>query len=231
MTSRDHVNPTPLAIDGKQKGKIKFSHRLCEVGHILDLSPLMHKASKVFENLTAPQHKLHVGYQRISSNPLLVGKGIELDSSLSHPALPKHESHVSIPNQSLVEKCVNLAMPSVFHSVTEESSDHTSHVLLISSDSLESKSGPLLPVIQDSPPIQVTHGGNHMITSPSSSIVSYDWSWLTSFNLQSKVSFHIIVHIYNVVVHGTILDEATSVIIISYTIWQDLGSSQLIPVT
>ena len=47
---------------------------------------------------------------------------------------------MSIPDQPLVEKSVNLAMPSVV--VPEESSDHTTHVFLVSSDSHESKSDP-----------------------------------------------------------------------------------------
>ena len=58
----------------------------------------MDKDSKVLENLTALQPQLLVGYQRLSFNPLLVGKEIELDSSLAHPALPEHESLVSVPD-------------------------------------------------------------------------------------------------------------------------------------
>ena len=69
----------------------------------------MDKDSKILENLIAPQPQLHVGYQRLSSDPLLVGKEIDLDSSLSHPALPKHDSLVFFPDQPLVEKSVDLA--------------------------------------------------------------------------------------------------------------------------
>jgi len=72
-----------------EKGKIRFPYRLCEGEHLLHLCPLMDKASKVLENLAAPKPQLPVGYQRLSSDPLPVGKEIELDSSLAHPALPE----------------------------------------------------------------------------------------------------------------------------------------------
>ena len=62
----------------------------------------MDKASKILENLTAPQPQLPIGYQRLSSNPLLVGKEIDLDSSLTCPALPERDSLVSVPDQPLV---------------------------------------------------------------------------------------------------------------------------------
>ena len=147
MTFRDHVDATPLANDGKKKGNIRFPWRLCEGEHIIHLFPLMDKASKILENLTAPQPQLPVGYQRLSSNPLLVGKGIDLDSYLTHPALLEHDSLVSILDRPLVEKSVDLAPPLVVHFVLEESSGHTTHVLLVSSDSHESKSDPPILVV------------------------------------------------------------------------------------
>ena len=61
-TFGDHVDATPSASDGKRKGKIRFPCRLCEGKHLLHLCPLMDKASKILENLTAPQPQLHVGY-------------------------------------------------------------------------------------------------------------------------------------------------------------------------
>ena len=129
----------------------------------------MDKASKVLEKLTAPQDQLPVGYKRLSSNPLLVGNEIDLDSSLAHPALLEHGSLVFVPDQPLVKKSVNLAPPSVVHSIPKESNDHTTHVLLISLDSHESKSGPLIPVVYESPsPIPANHGGNHIMPPPSS---------------------------------------------------------------
>ena len=107
----------------------------------------MDKAFVVLQSLTASSPQLPVGYQRLSSNPLLVGIDIDLDSSLVHPTLPKHESLMSVPHQPLVEKSVNLALPLLFHSVLEESDDHTARVLLVSSDSHESNSDPPIPVV------------------------------------------------------------------------------------
>jgi len=62
----------------------------------------MDKASKVLENLTASQPQLPIGYKRISSNPPLIGKDIDLDPSIAHPTLPEPNSLVSILDQPLV---------------------------------------------------------------------------------------------------------------------------------
>ena len=161
----------------------------------------------------------------------LVNK-IDLDSSLSRLALHERDSLVSIPNQPLVEKSVDLVPSLVDNSILEESDDHTAHVLPISSDSHELKSGPPIPVVQESPsPITIEHGGYHMITPPSSSVISFDWSKLTDFCLPSYVPFQIIVQAYNMEIHDTILDEGVFVSIMPSTTWQDLGSPQLVPIT
>jgi len=62
----------------------------------------MDKASNVLEKLTAPQLQLPVGYQRLSSNSLLVDKEINLDSSLTCLGLPNRYSVQSVPDQPLV---------------------------------------------------------------------------------------------------------------------------------
>jgi len=134
--------------------------------------------------------------------------------------------------QPLAKKSVHLAPPSVVHSDPKESSDHIAHVLLISSDSHESKSDPPIPVVQESPsPIPTKHGGNHMILPPSSFVIFFDWGPLTAFRLPSYVPFQITVQAYYMVVHSTILDEGASVSIMSSTTWKALGSPQLVPVT
>jgi len=56
------------------KRNIRFPCRLCEGKHLLHLDLLMDKASKILENLVTPQFQLLVGYQRLSSDPILVGK-------------------------------------------------------------------------------------------------------------------------------------------------------------
>lgn len=192
----------------------------------------MDKSSKVLEDLTAHQPQLLVGYQRLSSIPLPVGKEIDLDSSLTHPSLPEHNSLVLVPNQPLVGKSVNLVLKLATHFVPEEHSDHTTHVLLVSSDSHESKSDPPIPVVQESPSsIPVEQGGNHVLPPLSSSIISFDWGHLTAYCLPSYVPFQITVQAYNVVVPNTILDEGVFVSIMYSTTWKALGSPQLVHVT
>lgn len=139
---------------------------------------------------------------------------------------------MSGPGQPLVKKSFDLAPPSVVHSVPKESSDHTTHVLLVSSNSHEPKSDPLVPVVQVSPsPSPARHGGNHMILPPSSFVVSFDSIRLTAFYLPYYVPFQITVQAYSMVIHGTLLDEGVSVSIMSSTTWKALGSPQLVPVT
>lgn len=174
-TSGNHVDATSSTSDGKKKGKIIFPCRLCEGYHLLHLFPLTDKASKFLEILATPQPKLLVSYQRLSSNPLPVGKEINLDSSVSRPTLPEQDSLVSIPNQPLVEKSVDFTLPSIFHSILGESGGHAAHVLLFSSNSHELKSDPPILVVQESPsPIPVQHGGNHMIPPPNSYVISFN---------------------------------------------------------
>ncbi len=180
----------------------------------------MDKDSNILENLAAPQPLLHVGYQKISSDPLPVSKEIDLDSSLVCRSLPKCDCLVSILGQPLVEKSVDLVPPPFYHYVMEESGDHTSHVLLTSLDSHESKSNPPIPVIEESiSSIPIEHRGNHMIPPPSCFVISFDWNQLTSFHLPSYVSFEITVQAYNMLVHHTILDEGMYVSIMSSTTW------------
>lgn len=117
-----------------------------------------------------------------------------------------------------------MSPPSIVHSVLEESVDHTAHVLLVSLGSHEWRSDPPVHVVQESPsPIPREHGGNHMIPTPSSFVVSFNWIPLTTFYLPSYVPFQITIQAYNMVVHGTILDEGVSVSIMPSTTWEALG--------
>jgi len=125
-----------------------------------------------------------------------------------------------------------LSSPPVDHSVPEEHHDHTAHVLLISSYSPESENDPPIPIDSESPSsFPVEHRGNHMIPPPSSSIISFDWSHLTTFCLPSYVPFQITLHAYDKVVPGIVLDEGASFSLMPLSTWQDFGSPQLVPVT
>lgn len=88
------------------------------------------------ESLTDFSPQLPVGYQSLSSNPLPIDKEINLDSSLVQVPLPEPSYAKPGPDQSLVSETINLGSPPIYHSVFEE---HHAHVLLVSSDSPESK--------------------------------------------------------------------------------------------
>jgi len=150
----------------------------------------MDKASAVLESLTASSPQLPVGYQRLSSDPLPVDKGIDLDFSLVQAPLPEPGCAKPAPDQPLVGESIDLGSQPVDYSVPEEHHDSTAHVLLVSSDSLEPKNYSPIPADLEIPSsILLEQGGNHMIPPPSSFVVSLDWSHLTAFRLPSHVPF------------------------------------------
>ena len=129
----------------------------------------------------------------------------------------------------MVGKSVDSSSPPVDHSVLEE---HHAHVLLVSSDSPTSGNYSPIPAAPESPAsVPLEQGGNHTIPPPSSSVVSFNWSRLTTSRLPSHVPFWVTVHAYNKALPGTVLDEGASVSLIPATTWQALGSPQLVPVT
>ena len=140
----------------------------------------MDKASTVLESLTASSPQLPIGYQRLSANCLPVDKEIDLDSSLVQAPLPEPGCAKPILDQPLVGKSVNSGSPPVDHSISEE---HHSHVLLISLDSPESENESPVPANPESPSsVPLEQGVNHMIPPPSSTVVSFYWSHLTTFH-------------------------------------------------
>ncbi|CAA3018919.1 Hypothetical predicted protein [Olea europaea subsp. europaea] len=216
---------------GKGKGKVQFPCRLCEGTHPLHLCPLMDKASSVLESLTVPSPQLHVGYQRLSpaADHLPTDKEIDSNSSLAQAPLPEPGCTQPVPDQPLVGKSVDSSSPSVDHSVSEE---RNSHVLLVSSDSPEPKDDSLVPTaLEDPPSVSLEQGGNHMVPPPSSSVISFDWSRLTTPPLPSHVPFWVTAYACNVALPGTLLDEGASVSLMPAPTWQALGSPPLVPVT
>ena len=67
--------------------------------------------------------------------------------------------------------------------------------------------------------------------SPSSEVISFDWSNLTESHLHLSVPFQIVVNVTARRILRTIVDEGASVSILSSTAWQALGSPQLVPAT
>ena len=183
--SRAPARPSPSHSDailsvGKEKGKVRFPCRLCEGNHPLHLCPLMDKASSVLESLSAPSPKLPVGYQRLSATAdhPPPDKEIDSSSSLVQTPLPKPGCAQPALDQPLVRKGDNSHSPPVDHPVSEESN---SHVLLVSSESPElDKDFGISTAPETSDSVPSEQGGNHMIPPPSSSVVSFDWSRLTT---------------------------------------------------
>jgi len=77
-----HGDATPLAGNGKEKGKIRIPCILCEGNHPLHLCLLMDKAYAILESLRASSPQLPIGYQRLSVDRLPADNEIDLDSSL-----------------------------------------------------------------------------------------------------------------------------------------------------
>ena len=67
--------------------------------------------------------------------------------------------------------------------------------------------------------------------SPSTEVISFDWSNPTESHLHSSVPFQIVVNVTTGRILRTIFDEGASVSILSSTTWQALGSPQLVLAT
>lgn len=76
-------------------------------------------------------------------------------------------------------------------------------------------------------------GSYHVPTTPPpSSLVTYfDWSQLEGYRLSSYVPFHITIQAHHMDIPSRVINEGTSVRILSSTTWKDLGSPQLVPIT
>jgi len=139
---------------------------------------------------------------------------------LVKPTLSESESYESIldPNQQ-VKVTVDLISPSVNHTFPKESEYDTAQVIFVSLDSNELGGNPPAPLSQEeNPPTLVTQGVNSpvsMVPLQSSLVTSFYWNRLVGFHLRSYVPFYIIVQVCNMVVSVIILDEGTSLSILS----------------
>ena len=189
----------------------------------------MDKASAVLESLAAPPNPFPVGYQRLSTviDRAPVDKEITSDSSLVQASLPEPGCSQPIPDPPLVGKGVDLRSSPLNHSISEEQS---SHVLLVSSDSPELDKGSPETSPENLDSVLSEQGGNHMVPPPSSSVISFDWSRLTTPPLPSHVPFWVTAYACNKALPGTVLDEGASVSLMPVTTWRALGSPSLVPV-
>jgi hypothetical protein len=93
--SKQHVDDLPSTSHdtiGKKKSRVKFPCILCKGSHLTHLFPRMGEASKFLEDMTISQPQLLAAYRKLSLNPLVVDRMINL--------VP--------PSVSLVDQVVNL---------------------------------------------------------------------------------------------------------------------------
>ena len=151
------------------------------------------------------------------------------------PALSECGTTEFIPDQSQVEETIDPISPSLNPTFPEESEYDTTQVLFVSSNSNALGGNPSLPSKKEENTLTlIAQGVNSPISTipPLSSLVtSFDWNQLTRCDLPSYAPFHITVHVCNMIVPGTIIDEGASVSILSSTTWQALGSPPLVPIT
>ena len=96
-----------------------------------------------------------------------------------------------------------------------ESKPDIAHVFLVDTDSVVSRGIP--PSLVEPP--------------PSNEAIRFDWDVLTGPRLPSYMPFQIIVQVYGRDVPPTLIDEGSSVSILSSIAWKDLGCPPLALVT
>jgi hypothetical protein len=110
---------------------------------------------------------------------------------------------------------VDLISPSVDPTLPLESKPDTAHVFLVDTDSAVSGGIPPSPM---EPP-------------PSNEAIHFDWDVLTGPRLPSYIPFQITVQVCGRDVTKTLIDEGSSVSILSSIAWKALGCPPLAPVT
>jgi hypothetical protein len=237
---------------GKKKSRVKFSCMLCKGSHLTHLCPRMDEASKLLEDMIVSQPQLPAAYRKLSLDPPVVDgmitpvplpvnpvdhvvnlvtslvepvdKVVESIPSLVNPTLPlESETQVVDPfppvdpilpleNETHV---VDMISPSVDPTLPLESKPDTAHVFLVDTES---------PVPRGVPPSPVE-------PPPSNENIRFDWDVLTGPRLPSYIPFHITVQVCGRDVTKTLIDEGSSVSILSSIAWKTLGCPSLVPVT
>jgi hypothetical protein len=254
-SSEQHADDPPSTshdMVGKKKSRVKFPCMLCKGSHLTHLCPHMDEALKLLEDMTVSQPQLPAAYRKLSLNPPivdgminpvpssvnLVDHVVNLVTSLVEPVdkvvdpipssvnptlpsesetqvvdlFPSVDPILSLENETQV---VDLISPSVDPTLPLESKPHTAHVFLIDIESTMSRGIPPSPV---EPP-------------PSNEAIHFDWGVLTGPRLPSYIPFQITVQVYGWDVPQTLIDEGSSISILSSFSWQALGCPPLASVT
>jgi hypothetical protein len=236
LASEQHADDPPSTSHdtvGKKKSRVKFPCMLCKGSHLTHLFPCMGDALKLLEDMTISQPQLPAAYHKLSLNPPVVDGMITLVPSPVNPvdhvvnlvtSLVEPVDKVVDPIPSLVNpilplenepQVVDLISPSVDPTLLLESKPDTTHVFLVDAESAVSRGLPPSPV---EPP-------------PSNETIRFDWDVLTGPRLPSYIPFQITVQVCGRDVTKTLIDEGSSVSILSSIAWKSLGCPQLAPVT
>jgi hypothetical protein len=235
---------------GKKKSRVKFPCMLCKGSHLTHLCPRMDEASKLLEDMTVSQPQLPAAYRKLSLNPPIVDGMINppvvspvdhvvnlvtsLDEPVDqvvdpipssvNPTLPLESETQAVDSFPPVDpilplenetQVVDLISPSVDPTLPLESKPDTAHVFLVDTDSAVSGGIPPSPM---EPP-------------PSNEAIRFDWDVLTGPRLPSYIPFQITVQVCGRDVTKTLIDEGSSVSILSSIAWKALGCPPLAPVT
>jgi hypothetical protein len=255
LASEQHADDLPSTshdIVGKKKSRVKFPCMLCKGSHLTHLCPHMDEASKLLEDMTVSQPQLPAAYRKLSLNPpivdgminpvppsvSLVDQVVNLVTSLDepvdqvvdpipssvNPTLPLESETQAVDSFPPVDpilplenetQVVDLISPSVDPTLPLESKPDTAHVFLVDTDSVVSRG---IPPSSVEPP-------------PSNEAIRFDWDVLTGPPLPSYIPFQITVQVCGWDVTKTLIDEGSSVSILSSIAWKALGCPPLAPVT
>jgi hypothetical protein len=253
--SEQHADDFPSTnhnIVGKKKSRAKFPCMLCKGSHLTHLCPHMEEASKLLEDMTISQPQLPAAYRKLSLNPPIVDGMItpvpssvnpvdhvvNLVTSLVEPVdkvvdLIPSSVNLVLPSESETKEVdpftpvdpilplenetqvVDLISSSVDPTLPLESKPDTAHVFLV--DTKSTMPGAISPSLVECP--------------PSNEAIRFDWGVLTGPCLPSYIPFQIIVQVCGRDIPRTLIDEGSSVNILSSFAWQALGCPPLTPVT
>jgi hypothetical protein len=250
-----HVDDLPSTSHdtvGKNKSRVRFPYMLCKGSHLTHLFPCMDEAYKLLEDMTISQPQLPATYHKFSLTPPVVDEMINpvplsvspvdqvvnMVTSLDEPVDQVVDPIPSLINPTLLlesetqvvdlflpvdpilpleneTQVVDLISPSVDPTLALESKPDTAHVFLVDTDSAVSGGIPPSPM---EPP-------------PSPEAIRFDWDVLTGYRLPSYIPFQITVQVCGWDVTKTLIDEGSSVSILSSIAWQAFGCPPLAPIT
>jgi hypothetical protein len=255
LASEQHADDPPSTSHDtvrKKKSRVKFPCMLSKWSHLTQICPHLDEASKFLEDMTISQPQLPAAYRKLSLNPPIVDRMINpvplsvspvdqvvnlvtsLDETIEQvvdpipssvkPTLPLESETQAVDLFPPVDpilplenenQVVDLISPSVDPTLPLESKPDTTHFFLVDTDSV------VLGCIPPSP----------MEPPPSNEAIHFDWGVLTGPCLPSYIPFQVTVQVCGQDVTKTLIDEGSSVSILSSIAWKALGCPPLAPVT